>query len=260
MMIGLTAVNQPVHFIDIDRKIRGAGWAVDVLKSGQVTVQELSEAFDDTNLVARVNALGAKLAKAGPSVAPKGWSTFAEMIYNLPRNEDAKKAGTWAVDSLTILNEHLKTHLMHQAGRSKFTFDQWAALKVGWMDTISVIRDLAIENGKDLMFTVHERIKEEPGDRTTGIRMELVKQGEDSALQKTFQGTQDVKVWASIDGAFGDLIGAQMDEYYWLYVEVDGNKKPTWRCRVHPDGRRSLRTSFKVTESVYEPDFRKIWK
>lgn len=258
MMAGLTAVKRPVHFIDIDRKIMAAAWAEPLIIKGEVTVQEIAEPIDDTNIAARLTALAKDLTKKGPSVRPSGFVKIAEAIYSLPKM--AASAGTWVIDSCTLMNEHMKAMIAYDANRSKFTFDLWTALKIGWMDTVEVARDIAKEHDKDLIFTVHERIKEEPGDRTTGIRMEAVKSGEDVALQKTYLGTQDVKVWASIDGAYGDLIGAQMDEYYWLYVEIDGNKTPHWRCRVLPDGRRSLRTSFDVKgQVVWEPDFRKIW-
>jgi len=257
-MMSLTAVHKPVHVVDIDRKIQSAGWAQEALASGELTYDELKEPIDDSNIRARIASL---VKKEKPNVAPKGWTMFAEIFYALPTNPKAKAAGTWGVDCLTLLNEHLKTHIMYLADRSKYTWDQWNALKIGWMDTFSVMRDLAKENGKDLILTVHERNASEPGDRTTGVRTETIASPTEGISQvRTYTGIQDVKVWASIDGAFGNLIGAQTDEYYLLYVEAEKDKPPVWRCRVHPDGRRNLRTSFKLDRDVYECDFRKIWR
>lgn len=256
MMIGDTAIHRPVHFIDVDRKIKSAGWAQPLLASGDMTVWELKEAIDDTNMKSRIRQL---TGKEGPSVQPKGWEGFSEYCYKLPTLEEGKRAGTWAVDSCTLLNEHLKTQIMYLCKRSKFTFDQWNALKIGWMDSFNILRDQAIEHGKDLMFTVHERNKEEPGEKTTGVKTETVNTMEGVQNVKVYTGTQDVNVWASIDGAFGQLIGAQTDEYYHLYIKIE-NGVPKWRCRVQPDGKRNLRTSFKARELEYEPDFRKIWK
>ena len=259
-MIVETAVHRPVYLMDIDRKIRSASWAQPYLQNGELVLWELREPFDETNLRARMTALIKDPRTAKPSVQPRGWIDWGEQYYKLPKLDEAMRCGTWGVDSTTILNEHFKSFIMYCAGRSKFTFDQWAALKSGWMDTFSVMRDIALENGKDLMLTVHERVKEEPGDRTTGVKTETVVVGDAATQTRTFVGTQDVKVWASIDGAFGDLIGAQTDEYYWLHVEVDSNKNSKWLCRVQPDGRRSLRTTFKVDKVEFEPDFRRIWK
>jgi hypothetical protein len=255
MMAGLTAVNRPVHFVDIDRKILSAAWASEGIAKGDITVWELEEPIDATNFANRITSL---IKKEKPPVQPQGWIKFGEYI-NAHEDPAWKAANTVVIDSLTLLNEHLKTFIMWGAGKSKFTFDQWSALKIGWMDTMSALRDLHREHNKDLIVTVHERDKGQPGEKSTGIKTESVLSGGEVSYQQVVQGVQDIKVWASIDGAFGDLIGAQMDEYYHLYVEVDDGK-PRWRCRVHPDGKRSLRTSFKHSEAVHDPDFRKIWR
>lgn len=257
-MACLTAVHKPVHVVDVDRKIQSAAWAQAALESGRLTFTELHEPFDDSNLKSRIASL---VRKEKPNVMPMGWTRFTELFYALPTAAPSAAAGTWVVDSLTLLNEHLKTHIMWLAERSKYTWDQWNALKIGWMDTFSVMRDIAKENGKDLIVTVHERNASEPGDRTTGVRTETVASPTEGISQvRTYTGIQDIKVWASIDGAFGDLIGAQTDEYYWLRVDVgDADKTPVWKCRVLPDGKRNLRTSFMARQAEWEPDFRKIW-
>ena len=253
MMACLTAVNQPVHVMDIDRKIGSAGWAQDAIAKKELTYKEIDDPVDEVNIVSRVRSL---VENKRALQAPKGWETFAKHFYELPKSDQGKAAGTWVIDSATILNEHFKSHISYLAERSKFAWDNWSALKAGWIDTLSVMRDVAREHDKDLIITVHERIKEEPGDRSTGVRYVDTKEGQ----QRQIVGTQDIAVWASIDGAFGELLGATCDEYYHLFVTVDGNGNPTWKCRVHPDGRRALRTSFVLAQHEYEPDFRKIWK
>lgn len=253
MMAGLTAINKPVHFIDVDRKTASAAWATQAIADARITVWELAEPTDASNLKARMLSL---VKKGKPDSEPKGWINFAEYVYKMPQTEEFKRCGTLCVDSLTLLNAHLKTHIMYLSERSKFTFDQWNALKIGWEGTISTLCDTAKENGKDLILTVHERPGEIAGERTTGVIY-----GKDSEGNKTrqFTGTLDVKIWSSIDGATGQIIGASMDEFYHLYVKME-NEKPTWVCRVWPDGRRNLRTSFKVGQAEFKPDFREIWK
>lgn len=249
--------NETVHFVDIDRKILSAAWAEPFIEKGRLTVWELTEPIDKTNFAARISSL---VKGDRPPVMPQGWTKFGE-YFNAHEDPAWKACGACVIDSATILNEHLKTHIMYLANRSKFTFDQWAALKSGWMDTLSALRDLHREHGKHLIVTVHERDKGQPGDKSTGIKTEIVRSTESVSTQNVVQGIQDIKVWASIDGAFGDLIGAQMDEYYHLYINlVDGDvDKPQWLCRVKPDGKRSLRTSFNVDKSVFRPRFKDIW-
>ena len=249
-----TAVNQPVHVVDIDRKIGSAGWAKTLIEAGQLTYWELSEALDEENMRSRMSQL---YENKRPSKQPLGLSRFAEYMYALPGTEEGKRAGTWVIDSATILNDHVTTHLSHLAGHSKFEFDNWAALSKWWVSSTSTMRDLAKENGKDLIFTVHEREGEKAGDKTSGVRYETDLKGN---RQRIRQGTMDLKIWASISGGFGELFGAVADEYYWLYVDMDAEKNPVWKCRIHPDGIRSLRTSFMHSKAVHEPDFRKIWK
>lgn len=260
-MGALTAIRKPVHVIDVDRKIASAGWAADAINKGELTYWELNEALDDSNLISRIKGLGSDLKKSAPSISPKGWPAFADLCYDLVKKPEGIAAGTWMLDSATLANEHAKMMLMHSAGRSKFTFDQWTSLKMVWMQTLSFLRDIARENDKDLIITVHERTKEEAGDRVTGIKLEPMAQPDGgTALQKTYVGQMDVEVWASIDGAFGQLLGAQCDEYYHLYVDATNKDKPEWRCRVWPDGRRSLRTSFMVDKAVHNPNFAEIWR
>lgn len=246
----------PVHFVDVDRKLLSASWAESLIASGKATVWELEEPIDKTNFGARIGSL---VKGQKPPVMPQGWTKFGE-YFNAHDDPAWKACGACVVDSATLLNEHLKTHIMYLADRSKFQFDQWGALKSGWMDTISALRDLHRAHNKHLIITVHERDKGTIGDRTTGIKTEMVAAASGVSYQQVPQGTQDVKVWASIDGAFGDLIGAQMDEYYHLYIDAEDVNKPIWRCRVQPDGKRSLRTSFNVNKAVFEPKFKEIWK
>src|SRR5216684_557635 len=81
-MLALTSVRKPVLVIDVDRKIASAGWAVEAIKKGELICWELKEAIDDSNLKARMVALSTMQGK--PSMEPKGWSTLANMIYELP--------------------------------------------------------------------------------------------------------------------------------------------------------------------------------
>lgn len=259
-MAGLTAINKPVHFLDIDRKTASAAWATSAIAERRITLWELAEPIDDSNLKSRIKGLANMKGKVEKE--PKGWSAFAEYVYEMPKTEEFKRAGTIVVDSLTLLNEHLKASIMYAAERSKFAFDQWNALKIGWMDTLSVLRDVAKEHGKDLILTVHERVGEIPGPRSLGVTYKNVPSGDGgNSRQREILGTLDLRIWASLDGQAGSLIGAEMDEYYHLYTEVDDDTlKVSWKCRVHPDGRRNLRTSFILDKDVYAPNFNEIWK
>src|SRR5262245_44864578 len=120
LMAVKTAINRPVHVIDIDRKVLSAAWAEPLILEGSVTVWELNEPIDKTNFGNRMYSL-IKFDK--PPVVPQGWIKIGEYV-NAHDDPNWKKAGTVVFDSLTLWNEHLKTFIMFNAGRSKFTFDQ----------------------------------------------------------------------------------------------------------------------------------------
>lgn len=256
-MIVRTAPHRPVHVIDVDRKIRASARLAPFLRQ-DVTITEIRETFTEGMLRQRVRQLASKEATV---LQPKGWEAIAEAIYDLEKSEHAKRAGTWALDSITLAGEHLKAFIAHIAKRNKFFWDQWSAYLTGWRDTMSVIRDMCHEHGKDFMATVHERFREVPGDRTTGVQLirEASPTGE-TTLTRDYKGTMDIDIWASVDGQFGEQVGAFFDEVYALRVEANPGGTPKWICRVHPDGRRKLRTTFNVAQSEFAPDFRLIWK
>lgn len=260
LMACRTAVNPPVHVVDIDRKVRSAGWAQSLIESKQLTYWELNESYDDENVKARLEELvgneHSNTKPRGPRKMPQGITRFAEYMYSLPSTEEGKAAGTWCIDSCTLLNNHVIAHISYLADHNKFQFDEWFSLQQWWISTTSFLKDQAKEHGKDLIFMVHERVGEKAGDRTSGVEYTVDAKGN---RQRILLGKQDLRIWASISGAFGELFGAVADEYYHLFIDIE-NGRPKWRCRIHPDGVRALRTSFIHSEAVHEPDFRKIWR
>jgi len=112
------------------------------LAQRNITFWELSEPLDEENLQARVRQLVSRDNQKA-SRQPLGWDRFCEYVYKMPKNDDAMRAGTWLFDSFTHLGEHFKSHIMWLVGKSKYSWDQWNAYKIGWMDTVSFLRDLA---------------------------------------------------------------------------------------------------------------------
>lgn len=259
MMACKTAVRKPVYCHDIDNKLNALPWAQPLIRAERLFVTELEAKLDEEQLTERVKQLASntKLAKE-----PQGWREFADHWNKITTNEKAMQAGTWLIDSGTQLGEHIRTHLMFHAGRNKYQFDQWSAYKMIWCDVMDIVRKKALKYDKDVIWTFHERDKEVPGDRTTGAKFEKVGPLGNETLQKVYQGVLDLEIYASIDGSFGGMLGTYFTEYYWLYVKGtdDEDKMPEYVCRVLPDGKRSLRTSFPVKKPVHKSDFAEIWK
>jgi len=93
MMGALTAINKPVHIVDIDRKVGSAAWAQEAIKKQELTYWELKEPIDDSNIKARNYSL---VTNAKPNVQPMGWTRLADYVYEMPKSEDAKRAGASA--------------------------------------------------------------------------------------------------------------------------------------------------------------------
>lgn len=249
-MAGLTAVNRPVHFLDIDRKVR----AMESLRGlNDITTWELAETLSEDSLKSRV----IRMAKGDkPQTAPQGWLKFAEMCDRIDKDEVSLRAGTWVVDSVTQLGPHLKNIILYHSGTGTSTMSprEWGYFLSMWSETITILRDAAIKHNKDLIVTVHERVSDIP-NRTTKVVHEKDRAG---VVQREFLGSMDMKISPSIDGQFGLLMASYFEEVYGLRVDMEGGK-PKWVCRVKPDGLRDLRTSFDVDREEFPPDFRVIW-
>jgi hypothetical protein len=269
-MVCRTAPRRPVHVWDIDNKLVDHGWAQKMIEAGDLTAWTMGKATIEESLKARLEELGAKqhgsadtdILKRKLKKQPLGVQQFSDMMFDIEKDEAAMRAGSWFLDSATFLNDHVKTQLMYTAQRNKYGFDQWSALLMWWRDSMQIISDTAKKYDKDLFVSVHERNSETPGDKVTGVRYEQVTTGvgdeKQMSNQRTYVGQLDPVVLPSIDGQFAQHMGSFFHEVYHLYPVVTGDVV-TYKCRVKPDGKRPLRTSFDLKETVHDPDFRKIW-
>src|SRR5262245_9858337 len=254
-MAALTAPG-PVHFLDIDRKIPAMAVLESAIGAGDVTYWPLAETLAEEGLASRVKQLATKEDKQVTKV-PLGWTKFAEMVDRLPKDEVSKRAESWVVDSSTMLVPHLmNTILFYAQATAGMSPREWGYFLRMWAETITILRDHALANGKNLIMTVHERPNEVPRP-TTKVMYEKDAQGN---KQRVYLGQLDMKIGPSIEGQFGLLMPSYFEEVYALRVEMKGDK-PTWICRVKPDGLRDLRTSYDVGDKEEFPcDFRTIWR
>lgn len=247
-MIARTALARPVHIIDVDRKILSCG-----LDLPDVTVWELAEALTEDSMANRLRAL---VENKKPQTAPQGWPKYSRMVDELTKRPESMAAGTWAVDSYTRLQDHLKRQILYldAKGAANLSPRNYGALLGMLEEATSQLIDLAKANGKDLIITVHERVSELPGPNTKVVHVK----NERGDIEREFEGTMEMKITPSIEGQFSQKMLSYFDEAYGLSVQMV-NGKPMWVCRVMPDGRRDLRTSLPVDgKEVFPCDFREI--
>jgi hypothetical protein len=267
-----TAIKQPVHAIDIDRKIRATAGFRESVAAGKLTFKEIGDTIHEDNLARRLRAMVDNKQGEKP---PRGWANFAGYCESADRDPNFKNAGTIVVDSYTQLGMHLRSHIQFEMKRSKFQWDDWSTWKAMWQETTTILIDyclntaidgcllksgqLECEHGKpekDLIVCIHERVSEKPGKDTTEVRVTSTAGG--GGKSRDYVGKMDVLICGSIEGAFGLEFGTYFSDVYALRVDVV-NGKPEWICRVHPDGQRDLRCSFpRAKESEYDPNFKHI--
>jgi hypothetical protein len=276
VMACLTAPRKPVHVVDIDRKVRVTALLLDALKKGELTYKEISDTLAEDGLNQRMLAYLKDEKIARP---PRGWSNIANYVGSMESDPKAKAAGTILWDSYTSGAMHMRSHIQYLTAKSKFQWDAWSTWKAMHEETTTTMIDYALtcqdckkihaldeqydhaNNDKDLIFTIHERVSEKPGDRSTGVRVTEtpnVKTGV-AMRSKEYLGTMDILIAGSIEGAFGLQFGTYFTDVYRLFIDMKGGV-PTWRCRVLPDGLRDLRCSFNVKGvAEWDPDLAKIW-
>lgn len=238
-----TAVNRPVHVLDLDRKVRSMNPPSDV------TWWELKETLVEGGLVARAKSIA---NDTKPTLQPMGWIRICEMIERLPKDEQSKNAGTWVLDSLSVFCDHLIRFILFSSPKAKAHMSQreWGAFLQMMKESMSVLIDGAQEHDKDLIVTVHERLVERPGPST-----KILYDGD----ERNFVGPVEWVMAPSIGGQFATEVTRYFEEVYALFVKP--GDKPQWLCRVHPDGKRDLRTTFDTKGKVeFPPDFKQIWK
>jgi len=251
-----TAINRPVLAIDADRKLRSMTCAIEAEKAGELFIWELDEPLIEEKLAVRLRQVVVDNAK--PMKEPKGWYKFADYCARLETDPIAQKCGTWAFDSATVIGAHCQRLItfLDKKGKSTMSPRNWGEYLMMWQETITEIIDVAKKLDKDVIFTVHQRVGEVPGENNTVIK----RKGEGGVVERDYIGTMMVKVVPSIMGQFGLEMGAYVEEFYRLDVRVDKDGTPKWFCRVVPDGRSDLRTSVPVTQPEFVPDFHAIWK
>jgi hypothetical protein len=276
-MAGLTSPRTPVHFIDIDRKIRSTSRLHKAIAAGQITYREVGESIIEGNLNSRLSALIQSYDNPDKEIQqatrpPAGWSNFANYVGQMETDVIAQNAKTIVLDSATQLQPHLRAHIQFQNKKSKYVFDDWAIWQQMWMETISAIIDYCLtcqkckkihqlgteydheNDDKDFIMILHERVSEKPTSSTRKVTITLNK----GVRQRSYVGDLDVLIAGSIDGAFGLNFGTFFTDVYALRVALVGDT-PKWICRVLPDGQRDLRCSFDVKgQAEWVPDFRQI--
>src|SRR6185436_11102616 len=135
--------------------------------------------------------------------------------------------------------------------KDTWEFQQWGAFFKMLEESVTILIDSAKEFDKDIYFTIHEKEIEVPGKDTKIMHV---------GTEKRYVGTLDLGIGCSVAGSFSSRMPMLFTEVYALKTTVNPTtQEVTYKCVVKPDGLRPLRTSYNVTGSEFDCDFRKIW-
>lgn len=245
----------PILVVDADRKLKSMEVAHPFLADGRIICWELDEPLTEEKLAQRLRNLA---ENKKPSTPPKGWTKFCSFAEDLEKKLEAKEAKTIVVDSGTVVGAHAMRMITYNDPKGAATLSprDWAYYLMIWQETVTEFLDFCRKNDKNFIITFHERVSEVPGENNKVIKSK----GEGGVVNREYIGTMNMKIVPSIQGQFANEVGAYFEEFYALNVVMQDDK-PKWVCRIMPDGRRDLRTSYTTTKDIVtEPDFRKIWK
>jgi hypothetical protein len=249
----LTAPKKPVILIDADRKAKSTSMLEPAIKSGDLTILEITEPLAPGRLDHRVIALS---QNKKPIIPPTGWVQFATLVEDLFAKAN-RPGGTLMIDSWTQLNDHLKRFIIYHDNQGHATLNDrnWGTFLNMNVEAIVALKDACAKTDMDLIVTVHEKTTDIPTKYTTTKRV-----AEAGVSRVVREGIVQSLIAPSIDGQFGVQMPAYFAEAYQCFVEASHDGVPVWRMRIKPDGIRDLRTSIDTPETVVEPDLSKLWK
>ena len=192
--------------------------------SDGITIKELDIPFSPGSL--KEQLLGKKSA---PTTMPMGYLQFVDIISEL---EDECPYKTVVIDSLTMLNEHLKRYFLFATKKSQLAFDGWEFTQSAYCDLFKAIKK--IKGVENFILIAHERmVKVKEGEQVVGTVIRPL-----------------------IESSMKDKFGIFFNEIYYCSC-TENNNVLSFKVRTMPDEEHIARTSMPLN-CIEEPDFIKI--
>jgi hypothetical protein len=224
----MTNLGYKVHFIDVDRKIKNMANLAERVESGMITVTEIESPVDTQSLKQRANSG----LKAYPMALPRGYLEIASIIDDI---EEPTEPTVLVLDSLTRVNEHMKSMLKHHC-KGKLDFSGWDAVLGNYEALFDAFYSLQPNMFKHCIIIAH------------------AKDDKDEILQV-------IESRPLIDGQFRDKAGAYVEEMFFTFVDVPNKQAvPKFLCYTKPTGRILHARSSRDLPVVVESDFEIIFK
>lgn len=232
MAASMTELGYKVHFIDVDGKIKNMQNLKQRIEDGSITSIEIESPVDPQSLKSRATAG----LKAYPAKLPKGYHEIVSIIDEYSDSDALPEQPTVLVlDSLTRVNEHMKSLLKHYC-HGKLDFSGWDAVLGNYEALFDAFYKLQPNYFKHCIIIAH------------------AKDDKDEVLQV-------IESRPLIDGQFRDKAGAYVEEMFFTFVDVPTkSSEPKFLCYTKPTGRILHARSSRDLPVVVESDFSVIFE
>ena len=222
----MTKLGYKVQFIDVDRKIKNmVNLSMEVEKE-LIQVTEIDDPIDTQSLKQRAQSG----LKSYPMSLPRGYLSICETIDQLGKEDPPTEPTVLVLDSLTRVNEHMKSMLKHHC-KGKLDFSGWDAVLGNYEALFDAFYSL------------------QPNHYTHCIIIAHSKDDQDAVLQI-------IESRPLIDGQFRDKAGSYVEEMFFTFVDVPNKAStPKFLCYTKPTGRILHARSSRDLPVVVEQDF-----
>jgi len=156
-----------------------------------------------------------KKIESVPSKPPEGWMKIGDIIDDLDQNSD-KFCGA-AIDTLTMLEDHIKEYISFSNRRAKFEYSDWTSLQLSYKELFRAFYSLKMPLK---IINMHSQLEK---DEDTGR----------------------LKLLPKIQGGFRDVAGSYPTEFFLTFAKPnpDKTKGPIYSWQIAPDSRFTSRSN-----------------
>lgn len=155
-----------------------------------------------------------KKIDAVPAKPPEGWMKVGDMMDDLDQNSD-KFCGA-CIDTLTMIEDHIKAYISFQNRRGQFEYSDWTSLQLSYKELFRFFYALKMPLK---IINMHSQLEKE-------------------------EATGRLKLMPKIQGGFRDMVGTYPTEFFLSYAkQVEKGKPPIYSWQIAPDARFTSRSN-----------------
>jgi hypothetical protein len=201
---------KPFVIVDLDGKFTDDPVAAKAVKDGLFIHMDPGFRTSTGSFLDRI-----KKIDAVPAKPPEGWMKIGDIMDDLDQNAD-KFCGA-CIDTLTMLEDHIKAFISFTNRRGKFEYDDWTSLQLSYKELFRFFYALKMPLK---IINMHSQLEKE-------------------------EATGRLKLMPKIQGGFRDIAGSYPTEFLLSFADPnpDKTKGPIYSWQIAPDARFTSRSN-----------------